>query len=76
MKGREQILSSIFSVELSSAKDLNKGAVLEHRRLKRIGVSKGQEESGRLWKVCCAKVKILSYSEIGAQCKLLYISKS
>lgn len=41
------IRASIFSVELSSAKDLNKDTAIEHRRLKRI-VTKGQKEWERL----------------------------
>lgn len=48
MKAREQILSTSGQVELSSAKDLNKDTAIEHRRLKRIVVTRGQKEWERL----------------------------
>lgn len=40
------VWASVFSVELSCANDLSKDTVVECRRLKRIVVSKGHEESG------------------------------
>lgn len=40
------IWASVFSVELSRAKDLNKDTAIEQRRLKRVVLTRGQK-SGR-----------------------------